>query len=150
VKAGGGRRRARPAIRPTGPARQEPIVVSVTRIVPILKVTDIRAALAFYCSVLGFREDFHYSNAPGGPDYVGVSRDGHQLHLSTFAGDGVRGTAAYLYVDDVDALYADFRARGLARADLEPTNQTWGMREVYVRDADSNALRFGSPVPRAG
>jgi catechol 2,3-dioxygenase-like lactoylglutathione lyase family enzyme len=122
--------------------------VSVERIVPIIKVADIRAALDFYCAVLGFSKDFHYSNAGGGPDYVGVSLDGHQLHLSTFPGDGSGATATYFYVDDVDALFLGFRARGL-EAELEPTDQTWGLREMYLRDPDGNTLRFGSPVPEA-
>ncbi len=57
----------------------------------------------------------------------------------------VVGTATYCYVDDIDAMYAGFKARGLV-AEMEPTNQDWGMREVYVRDPDGNSLRFGSPM----
>ena len=63
-------------------------MVGVERIVPIIKVTDLHTALNFYCSVLGFDEDSHYRASPDGPDYVGVSLNGHQLHLSTFSGDG--------------------------------------------------------------
>jgi uncharacterized glyoxalase superfamily protein PhnB len=124
--------------------------MTVKRVVPIIKVEDIRLALDFYCSLLGFIEDFHYSITPDGPAYVGVSLDGHQLHLSTASGDGLTGTATYYYVDDVDALYAAFRARGLAKAAIEPTDQTWGMRELYVCDPDGNTLRFGSPLSQAG
>jgi hypothetical protein len=25
-------------------------------------------------------------------------------------------------------------------------NQTWGMRELYVRDPDGNSVRFGAPI----
>jgi len=46
-----------------------------------------------------------------------------------------------LIVDNVDALHAEFAAKG-APIDLEPTDQTWGNREMYVRDADGNSLRF--------
>jgi len=87
-------------------------MAGVERIVPIITVSDPHTALNFYCSVLGFKKDFHYRPSPDGPDYVGVSLNGHQLHLSTFSGHG---------------------------------NQTWGEREVYVRDPDGNTLRFGSP-----
>jgi catechol 2,3-dioxygenase-like lactoylglutathione lyase family enzyme len=123
-------------------------MASVERIVPIAKVSDIRVALEFYCSVLGFNEDFHYRAGPEGPDYVGVSLNGHQLHLSTFAGDGKGPATTYVYVDDVDKLYAGFCARGLPK-DREPINQAWGQREVYVRDHDGNTLRFGSRLPQA-
>jgi uncharacterized glyoxalase superfamily protein PhnB len=124
-------------------------MADVERIVPIAKVSDIRAALEFYCSVLGFNEDFHYRASPQGPDYVGLSMNGHQLHLSTFAGDGTGPATTYVYVDDVDELYAGFCARGLTQH-WEPIDQPWGQREVYVRDRDGNTLRFGSRLPQAG
>jgi len=123
-------------------------MVGVERIVPIIKVSDLDTALNFYCSVLGFDEDFHYRASPDGPDYVGVSLNGHPLHLSTFSGDGKGPATIYFYVDDVDGLYARFCGRGLPK-DCEPTNQPWGQREVYVRDPDGHTLRFGSRVPAA-
>ena len=123
-------------------------MVGVERIVPIIKVSDLDTALNFYCSVLGFDEDFHYWASPDGPDYVGVSLNGHPLHLSTFSGDGKGPETIYFYVDDVDGLYARFCGRGLPK-DCEPTNQPWGQREVYVRDPDGHTLRFGSRVPAA-
>jgi catechol 2,3-dioxygenase-like lactoylglutathione lyase family enzyme len=124
-------------------------VVGVERIVPIIKVSDLQTALNFYCSVLGFDKDFHYRASPDGPDYVGVSLNGHQLHLSTFSGDGKGLATIYIDVDDVDGLYARFCARGLPK-DCEPSNQAWGQREVYARDPDGHTLRFGSRVPAAG
>jgi catechol 2,3-dioxygenase-like lactoylglutathione lyase family enzyme len=124
--------------------------------VPIVKVTDIERAIEFYCGTLGFVQDFSYSAADG-PTYVAISLDGHQVHLSAFDGDGRTGTAAYCYVDDIDALFSRFLARGMktpgnAASPVEngPVLQTWGMREFYVRDPDGNTLRFGSPVATAG
>ncbi|HUF73656.1 MAG TPA: hypothetical protein VMR74_12240 [Gammaproteobacteria bacterium] len=34
----------------------------------------------------------------------------------------------------------------LDNVDLEPTDQTWDRREIYVLDPDGNCLRFGSPL----
>lgn len=126
----------------------------IIRTVPILRVTSTQAAEDFYCGRLGFARDFRYAAGPDGPVYIGVSLDGHQLHLSTFGGDGVTGTAVYFYVDDVDALFRRFVAAGLTtpgrpESPVEdgPVDQTWGMREFYVRDPDRNTLRFGSPLP---
>jgi len=131
--------------------------VAVTRVVPIIKVADIRAAIEFYCSTLGFVTDFSYSVSPDGPTYAGVSLDGNQLHLSTFAGDGIAGTAAYCYVDDVDDLFRKVLQAGLktpgnpdSPVEEGPVDQTWGMREFYVRDPDGNTLRFGSSSAQAG
>ena len=119
--------------------------MTVRHVVPIIKVSDIECALDFYCSGLGFTKEFDYSLSESGPHYAGLTFDGNHLHLSTFPGDGPTGTATYCYVDDIDAMYAGFQARGLV-AQMEPTNQDWGMREVIVRDPDGNSLRFGSPI----
>jgi len=43
---------------------------------------------------------------------------------------------------DVDALREEFQKQG-ARIELEPTDQTWGNREMHLRDPDGNSLRFG-------
>jgi len=47
----------------------------------------------------------------------------------------------FLLVDDVDELYAELVAKGIPN-DLQPADQTWGNREMYVRDPDGNCLRF--------
>jgi uncharacterized glyoxalase superfamily protein PhnB len=46
-----------------------------------------------------------------------------------------------LLVDDVDALHAEFVAAGVT-VDTPPIDQTWGTREMYVKDADRNSVRF--------
>jgi uncharacterized glyoxalase superfamily protein PhnB len=72
--------------------------------------------------------------------------------VPTFSGDSAVGAAVYFYVEDVDALFRRLQAAGLntpGRPDSPvedgPVDQTWGMREFYVRDPDGNVLRFGSP-----
>ena len=129
--------------------------MTVKRVVPIIKVTNVESALSFY-SMLGFTTEFRYSPNADGPTYIGLSLDGHKMHLSTFAGDGLPGTATYCYVDDVDALFQKFLTLGLrtprnpdSPVEEGPVDQTWGMREFYVRDPEGNTLRFGSPIPQA-
>jgi uncharacterized glyoxalase superfamily protein PhnB len=48
----------------------------------------------------------------------------------------------YLYVDDVDAIYTEFRELG---ADLVhgPVDQGYGLREIRVRDPNGYVLAFG-------
>jgi catechol 2,3-dioxygenase-like lactoylglutathione lyase family enzyme len=123
-----------------------------TRIVPILNVSDIRAAIAFY-TMLGFVSEFTDTAGGDEPTYASVALDGQAVHLSTLAGDSVRGGAVYLYVEDVGTLFQRFVDAGLktpgnpdSPVEDGPVDQTWGMREFYVRDPDGNALRFGSPI----
>ena len=111
--------------------------------IPVLHVSDSAAAEEFYCCRLGFRRDFAYrvDDARANPCYMGLTRDGVWLHLSSFPGDGVAGGVVYLAVEDVDALHAELVAKGVA-IDSGPVDQTWGNREMYVRDPDRNGIRF--------
>lgn len=112
--------------------------------IPVLHVSDSRAAEEFYCAGLGFQQRFAYrpdENGRPDPCYMGLVRDGVVLHLSSFPGDGVAGGVANFIVDDLDALYEEFRGKGVP-IDLEPTDQSWGNREMYLMDADGNSIRF--------
>lgn len=111
--------------------------------IPLFHVSSSTAAENFYCNQLGFRREFAHrvDNAKPDPCYMGISRDGVWLHISSFSGDGVSGGVANLIADAVDALHAEFVAKGV-RIDVEPVDQTWGTREMYVKDADTNCLRF--------
>lgn len=111
--------------------------------IPVLHVRSSAAAEEFYCNRLGFRRTFAYRVDENKPDpcYMGLARDDAWLHLSSFSGDGVSGSVVYLLVDDVDGLHEELRRKGVS-IDLEPTDQTWGNREMYVKDADGNSIRF--------
>lgn len=111
--------------------------------IPLLHVSNCASAENFYCDRLGFQREF--THRPEGvqtdPCYMGVSRDGVWLHLSSFSGDGVAGGVANLIVENVDTLHAEFVAKSVPIA-VAPVDQTWGSREMYVKDADGNCLRF--------
>jgi len=112
-------------------------------VIPVLHVSNAAQAEQFYCAGLGFKKRFSYraDESRADPCYMGLARDGVVLHVSSFSGDGVAGGVVNLLVDDVDALYAEFKAKGIDIA-LPPTDQTWGNREMYVKDAGGNTLRF--------
>jgi uncharacterized glyoxalase superfamily protein PhnB len=113
--------------------------------IPVLHVASSAAAVEFYCGALGFGQDFAFRpTTHADPCYMGLSRDSAQLHLSSFAGDGVPGGLVYLLVDDVDALYQELLRTGV-HVDMAPTDQSWGNREMYVRDADANKIAFVQP-----
>jgi hypothetical protein len=38
-------------------------------------------------------------------------------------------------------LFAEYSSRGVL-IELAPYDQSWGNREMYIRDADGNSLRF--------
>lgn len=100
-------------------------------------------AQEFYCERMGFRLEFAHrgDQSQADPCYMGLSRDGVWMVVSSFSGDGVAGGVVNFMVEDVDALHAELVARGVPIA-VAPVDQTWGTREMYVKDADGNCLRF--------
>src|SRR5262249_36755012 len=122
------------------------------RAIPVIHVADAAAAEAFYCGQLGFtrvaawRSDEKLAN----PAYLTIERDGVQLHVTSFT-DGTVGSwtsNVYIFSDNVDDLFAEFRRRGV-EAVSSPVDQSWGTREFGVRDADRNVISFGQRRPRS-
>ena len=105
-----------------------------TDAIPILYVADAGAAAQWY-GRLGFTVEFEHRFEPDLPAYVGIRREGAQIHLSEHEGDARPGTLVYLWVDDVDTIASELRA----------TVQTapWA-REIEVADPDGNRLRIGT------
>ena len=115
----------------------------IRRAIPVMHVANAARAQSFYCHALGFQLQFEHrpEGVAEDPCYMGLSRDGVWLHLSSFSGDGVTGAVVNLMVDDVDRFYTEFTAKHV-HVDVPPVNQRWGSREMYVKDEDGNCLRF--------
>ena len=107
------------------------------QITPILRTADAPAAVAWYAR-LGFSQDWEHRFGPGFPLFVAISRGAMRIFLSEHTGDAHPDGLLYLYVDDVDAIAAEFGAT----AELA----YYGMREVEVEDPDGNRLRIGTPA----
>jgi uncharacterized glyoxalase superfamily protein PhnB len=92
--------------------------------------------MRYYVDVLGF------SNADwGGDDFTLVTRDNAGIYLSQ--GDqGQPGTWVWVGVDDVEALYEEYKASN-AIILHPPENYPWAC-EMKVGDPDGHVLRFGS------
>ncbi len=123
--------------------------MTIHRAIPVISITDSAKSEDYYCNVLDFRKMFAYRPNPNRQDpcYLGVERDGARLHLHSFKTERAGLTDAFFDVDDVDQLYAEFVSRG-ANCPLPPTDQTWGNREMHIRDPDGNVICFGqNPKP---
>ena len=111
--------------------------------IPILFVRNCTEAEAFYCKKPGFKKTFSFQldDSRSDPRFMGLERDGVELYISSFPGDGVPGNVVQISVEDVDLLHKELRLRG-TDIDLAPIDQTWGNREMYIKDPDNNTLRF--------
>jgi hypothetical protein len=110
---------------------------------PVFPVSDLAASLAHYAG-LGFTTS-EYTGASSAGGYGFARRDGVELHLGTVpTGRTASPTTAYLYVDDADALAAEWGETG---ADVRsPEDTPWSQREGVMIDPDGNIIRFGSPL----
>ncbi|MBV9860662.1 MAG: VOC family protein [Alphaproteobacteria bacterium] len=127
----------------------------VTGVAPFFLVADVTKAAEYYRDKLGFRIIGYFFEEP--PVFAMVGRDDRIVMLSlmqTSRGGpnrGHKGEAidAYLWVDDVDSLYAEFRQNG---ADIlgPPQLRIYGMKELEVRDLDGYVLCFGQDLPGSG
>jgi len=116
----------------------------MARAVPVFPVRDVRAALAHY-RTLGFHAKAYGEESDHDPVYGFIDRDGLELHLSrTTDLDPARNTsAAYLYVDDADALYAEWQRAGAGgRFFGAPEDTPYHLREFAYADPDGNLYKL--------
>lgn len=122
--------------------------VRLKGIAPQFVVPDVVQAAEYYRDVLGF-EILGYFLDP--PVFAMVDRDGIQIHFGKndesphFTNSAVRrdGLDAYIWVEDCDALYKEFKAAGAVIMD-GPITRSYGNREIIVRDRFGFRLAFGS------
>ena len=117
---------------------------------PMLAVTDLPGAVRFYVEKLGFNCNAMHGNPPV---WAEVERDGTAIMLNAPPADCVRRDVPrssrdyqiyYIDVENVAALHAEFRARGVEVTDLRVA--LYGMKEFEARDPDQHWLWFGEPT----
>ncbi len=113
-------------------------------LVPMLRVPDVPAAVAWYRDVLGFE-----CAADGSDGWAPLRRDGIELMLSAFnAHEGDTAPAftgsLYLRCDDVDAWWA--RLKDVTRVCYPLEDFAYGMREFAIHDCNGFLLQFGQPL----
>jgi catechol 2,3-dioxygenase-like lactoylglutathione lyase family enzyme len=105
-------------------------------VIPILRVEDAAAAVAWY-ERLGFAKQWEHRFEPGLPAFVEVARGGMRLFLSEHEGDARPDTLVYLRIRDVESIASEFG--------VQTKDASWA-REVELHDPDGNRLRIGTPT----
>src|SRR5207244_10617856 len=121
--------------------------------IPTIRCRRMQTSIAFYTNVLDFQCVEH--GGDDDPSCSALMRGGSLLLLSSHGGDGTFGQAIVRLTDNVDALFRQFRTRGLktpgspdAPSEVHegPINQSWGTREWDVDDPRGHTLRFAEGV----
>jgi catechol 2,3-dioxygenase-like lactoylglutathione lyase family enzyme len=111
------------------------------RAFPIISVVDLPAVRAFY-ERLGFTQTYQFP-PEGEPDFVTLDRNGCSLGIGAGGATTEDDFGYWVYVDDVDAAFADLRDAG-ATVVAEPVDMRWDERVAKVRDPDGNLVYLGS------
>ena len=107
---------------------------------PIIGTRDIQRAIEFYTRQLGF--DLAFRDNADSPNYVGFRRDAVEVHMQ-FQFEHEMGTIRLRFlVEDADALFNEYRQRGVECSPTGIRDTPWGTREFALYDLDRNALTF--------
>jgi uncharacterized glyoxalase superfamily protein PhnB len=122
----------------------------ITAIMPQFFSTDLAVTLAYYRDMLGFATQFAHGTPPF---YAGVIRDGQAIFFRRLDGERPRDPDkdeeeyldAYIRTGQIEALYAEYQAKGVVFA-RPLANMPWACREFVVKDGDGRLLCFGQPL----
>jgi predicted enzyme related to lactoylglutathione lyase len=126
-------------------------------IAPYFIVDDVVATANFYRDSLGFSYERFWGDPPA---FCMVWRNGIIIMLSQLSTTGVmrpNGVAApdgdawdaYVWVDDADALYEEFKGKGVTIA-RHICDQPYGNRDFDIEDCNRYRLCFGHDIESAG
>ena len=121
-------------------------MTTALRSMTVLEVGDVEKSAAWYEAKLGFDAGTFFGEPPA---FCIVARDTVTIALdrSREPRPAPRNQywATYIYVDDVDALADELRAK-----DIEiirgPVDQPYGCREIDVVDPDGHIIGFGQDL----
>lgn len=119
----------------------------IRQIAPQFFTIDIPGTLAYYEQKLGFECVGTWMDPPV---YAIVARDRHAIHFRCAPPPTANPDKyteelldSYLLVDDADALFAEYAAKGVEFT-RKLADTPWNSREFVVRDCDGRLLAFGS------
>ena len=118
----------------------------IRQIAPLFFTTNIAGTVAWYEAKLGFKCLGTWQDPPV---YAIVARDQHPIHFRCAAPPTANPDKysdelldAYVFVEDADALYAEYAQRGVECNRDAVQDKPWGTREFALYDPDRNALTF--------
>lgn len=122
--------------------------MTIKRIIPQLRTTDIASSVLFYTEKLGFEVEFNYEDF-----YVGIRAGDQLIHLKlvdekdpsiAYVDDGGH-LHLYFQTNDVPAFAEQLKERGVTLVE-DVHNTPWNTKEIVIRDNQGHTLYFGEPL----
>jgi uncharacterized glyoxalase superfamily protein PhnB len=121
----------------------------IRRIAPQFFTSNIPRTLTYYEDKLGFKCLGTWQDPPV---YAIVARDQQAIHFRCAEPPTANPNKysdelldAYVFIEDADALYAEYTARGVEFT-RGLANMPWDSREFVVKDCDGRLLAFGTSL----
>jgi uncharacterized glyoxalase superfamily protein PhnB len=108
-----------------------------------LRAGDVTALAEWYRDKLGFAITMSWGEPA---EYARVQRDAVELAIGRL-GESFGPSSVYAIVSGVDALYAEFLARGVTMG-REISNAPYRMRDFDIFDPEGNRICFGEAMER--
>ena len=113
-------------------------------VTPILQVENLRRAIEFYTTIMGFTLAGTWG-AP--PDRASLCRDAVEITLEEQKlGEAARLSHVYLQVENIDEYVNAIMDKG-ARVTVPLADRVYGMRDCRILDPDKNQLQIGQELP---
>jgi catechol 2,3-dioxygenase-like lactoylglutathione lyase family enzyme len=116
----------------------------VTRVTPILNVSNLEATFAWF-GKLGWKKDWDFGSPP---DFGAVVNGAGEIFLC-LNGQGAPGTWMSWWVEspaDVDEVHR-LAVEHKIVVTQEPVDFPWNTREVHLRHPDGHTFRVGASLP---
>ena len=110
--------------------------VHLSATVPVVPVSAIGDAIAFYRDQLGFGVAFEQG------DYAGVTRDDALLHLDGVINAAAGSVTCRIETQGVDELFAELEPKGVIDPAEPIHTMPWGARQFSVLDCCGNRVTF--------
>lgn len=121
----------------------------IRQIAPVFFTRNIPGTVAYNENKLGFKCLGTWQDPPV---YAIMARDQHAIHFRCAEPSTANPNKyadelldAYLFIENADALYAEYAARGVEFT-RGAANMPWGSREFVVKDCDGRLLAFGASL----
>ena len=109
--------------------------------IPIFRIFDEVKAREFYLDYLGFEVSFEHRYEENTPLYIGITRQGCEIHLSEHVGDATPGSTVRIFEENLTKLHQNLTKKNYRYYNPSIQQQPWGS-DMSVLDPFGNKLIF--------